>query len=41
MKTAYETMLLASLITVRCCREWEVTPLAKIGRCGLCGKRPT
>jgi hypothetical protein len=24
----------------RCCRDWPVNPLGKIGRCGICGERP-
>jgi len=29
------------LITVTCCREWTVIPLARWSTCKLCGERPT
>lgn len=25
----------------RCCREWILAAGFKVGKCGLCGKRPT
>lgn len=28
------------LVEAECCRTWLVNPLARIGKCGLCGKRP-
>ena len=28
------------LVTAVCCREWPVTYVARIGRCGFCGERP-
>lgn len=24
----------------RCCRDWPLVPLEKIGRCGYCGETP-
>lgn len=29
------------LAVFRCCRDWPVNPLARMGRCGDCGERPT
>lgn len=29
------------LVKAHCCREWEVVLGEKVGRCGLCGERPT
>lgn len=28
------------VLTARCCQDWPVSPLAKIGRCGYCGEVP-
>lgn len=28
------------LKTVKCCREWQVSPMAKVGPCGICGEVP-
>lgn len=25
---------------VRCCRDWPVFTLARMGKCGFCGERP-
>ena len=32
--------LVLLVVTARCCRDWPVTPLFNIGRCGYCGERP-
>ena len=29
------------VVTARCCRDWPVAAFMPIGRCGLCGRRPT
>ncbi len=32
--------LLDNLVIATCCRDWPVTPFARIFRCGYCGERP-
>ena len=31
---------LANLRVAHCCRDWPVSPLARMGRCGDCGQVP-
>jgi len=33
-------MTILPVTTATCCREWPVSYLARIGRCGFCGERP-
>lgn len=28
------------IVTARCCKDWPVLAMVKIGKCGLCGKVP-